>query len=290
MPRLRVAVSDSPLRTEHERLLRTALRRGDEPPEPAPGAKLEADHPAEAIAIARAVWLARMEHEHRSSAVFSRLLPQLMEAEAPLEFKTAVLRMSMDELRHAALCGAVVELLGGVAELETSLATEPLPEHADATPLERALRNVVFVGCMSETVSIALLTEERELTTEPIIVRVVEQLGADEVLHAKLGWSFLAHAMPSLDASARERADRYLRVAFGHLEDKMLEAMPLGPERDGALRAHLDALGVMDARDARELFYATVDGVIVPRLADHGLDAASAWRERKRSRLTPTAG
>ena len=47
---------------------------------------------------------------------------------------------------------------------------------------EAALRNAIFVGCLSETVSIALLTEERELTREPVIRRVVDQLAADGAL------------------------------------------------------------------------------------------------------------
>jgi len=67
------------------------------------GAKLEGTYHETALGVARRAWLERMRREHHSAAVFSRLLPQLMEAEATLDFKMATLRMSMDELRHAAL-------------------------------------------------------------------------------------------------------------------------------------------------------------------------------------------
>ena len=93
-----------------------------------------------------------------------------------------------------------------------------------SSPREAALRNAIFVGCLSETVSIALLTEERELTREPVIRRVVDQLAADEVLHAKLGWSYLVATWPTLDEAARARTRAYLPVAFGFLEAKMLDA------------------------------------------------------------------
>jgi len=281
--KLRVEVGSGPLRTEHERLLRTALRRGDKQPEPAEGTQLEGEYDPRAVELARRTWLERMVHEHHSAAVFSRLLPQLMAAEAPLEYKSSVLRMSMDELRHAGLCGAVVELLGGEAEVETDLETRPLPHHAGCAPLEIALRNVMFVGCMSETIALALLTEERELTTEPPIHAVVDQLAADEVLHARLGWSYLAEVWPGLDDDARRRTDAYLPVAFGYLEERMYGAMPLAPSSppDDVL-AHMHALGCLDSAQGRELFEQTVREVVVPRLAEHGLDASAAWRNRRR--------
>jgi len=278
MAKLRLDVGPGPLRAEHERLIRTALRRGDKDPEAAlrDGA-LEGEYSERALQLARNTWRQRMVHEHQSAAVFARLLPQLMAAAATLEHKTTVLRMAMDELRHASLCAGVVSLLGGEPEAATELRTEPLPEHEDGEAVEACLRNVMFVGCLSETVSIALLTEERELTREPVIERVVAQLAADEVLHAKLGWSYLAATWPELSDEARERTARYLPIAFGYLRTKMHGAMPLGVKVEGALKDELEALGVMSSKDGRELFAATVEAVIVPRLEDHGLPAREAW-------------
>jgi hypothetical protein len=283
MGTLRVAVGASALRTEHERLLRSALRRGDPSPEEVlASASLQASYSERAMRLAREAWRARMVHEHRSAAVFARLLPQLMRAEAPLEYRTTVLRMGMDELRHAALCGRVVELLGGVAEAEAELATEPLPDHDDATPREAALRNLLFVGCLSETVALALLAEERELTREPAIAAVVAQLEADEVLHAKLGWSYLGEVAPRLTDEERTRTNRYLRIAFAHLEREMHAAMPAAPI-DEPTRVELEGLGCLLGVEGRVLFEETIDTVVLPRLEDHGLDARRAWQTR-----TPT--
>jgi hypothetical protein len=55
---------------------------------------------------------------------------------------------------------------------------------------------------------------------------------------------------------------------------------------DGAIWSEpepVPELGVCDGRDARDLFYATVRDVIVPRLADLGLPAREAWERRLRA-------
>lgn len=282
--RLCLDLGETPLASEHRRLLSTALRRGPEAPEPAAGERIDTTgYPDAAVRRALATWRRRIAHEHGSAAVFSRLLPQLMEAEAPLEFKSVTLRMSMDELRHAALCAAVVEALGGDPVVETELSTQPMPEHAGTHPVERALRNIVFACCLSETVSVGLLSAEKEETTEPLIRRVVEQLAADEVLHARFGWVYLALTWPRLDETQRTRFADWLRLGFGHLERKMLENMPVAREPDPPeVQSAAARLGVLDAREARELFRDTLNEVILPRLEDHGVPAAQCWRERTR--------
>ena len=284
MGTLRLGIGVSPLRTEHERLVRTALRRGSEEdlPEIPETLKLEGIS-ADARAICIESWRARALHEHQSSCVFSRLLPQLIEAEASIEYKTVVLRAAMDEIRHAALCMQVVSYLGGEPVIEASLATEVLPEHTSRTPRERALRNVIFASCMSETISASLLAEEREVTTEPRIRRVVEQLSADEILHAKLGWALLEEWLPQLSDDEKEGLGRYLPLAFGVIEAKMLNAMPVGTPLPDALRSELRNLGAMDGSDAREILYAVLEGVIAPRMDELGLPGTRAWSERKTS-------
>ncbi len=281
MGTLRLALGTSPLRTEHERLVRTALRRGDEAPEIPEGVRYEGDASPRAKEIAREAWRARALHEHQSSCVFSRLLPQLIEAEASVEYKTVILRSAMDEIRHASLCLDVVRYLGGTPEIESDLATVPLPEHAGRTPRERALRNVIFASCLSETISTSLLAEEREVTTEPRIHRVVEQLSADEILHAKLGWSLLADWLPILTSDEREGLSRYLPVALGTIEAKMLAAMPLPPPMSEELRAELASLGAIDGKDGREILYAVIEDVVVPRFEELGLPGKKAWADKR---------
>ena len=61
---LRVATGNGPLRTEHERLVRGALRRGDADPEDAlRGATLKGDYGETTLNIARRAWTERMRRE-----------------------------------------------------------------------------------------------------------------------------------------------------------------------------------------------------------------------------------
>lgn len=284
MGTLRVAPGEGPLRAEHERLLRTALRRGHEPPERRPGETVDrAAYDDRALAAARRVWTQRMVHEHQSAAVFAGLVPQLMEAGATLDVKTTALRAAMDELRHGGLCAGVVEALGGEAAAEMELAPAPLPTHPGCTPLERAMRNALFVGCLAETVAVAFTTEEREGTREPLVRRVIDQICADESLHARFGWSFVREAMGALDDDAVARTERWLRVAFRYLEREELNEVPPCLTPPDELLAQGRGLGVCENDATRALFYDTVAQVIVPGLEAAGLDAGAAWRRRGES-------
>jgi len=273
-------ISQGPLRTEHERLLRTVLRRG-EGAERRPGEVVDLSAYDEAtLTAARRVWSMRMVNEHHSAAVFANLLPQLMEAGAPLDYKTSIMRMAMDELHHGALCAEVVAALGGTPEALVDLKTAPLPTHPGCGPVERALRNALFVGCLAETVAVAFTTEEREQTREPYIKRVITQISADEVLHARFGWAYLQEVAPTLDDPARARTNLWLRVAFRYLErEEMLEVPSTTPPPEDIREQGL-ALGVCHNAATRQLFYETVHTAILPGLEAAGLNAVDAWRNR----------
>lgn len=276
MGRLDTRVTNSPLRTVHERIAKRLLDRNDEEPDRRPDDALQGTYRPEAIALARANWEHRTFHEHRSAAVFSNLLPQLMEAEAPMEVKTAVLRSSLDELRHAQLSAEVVEFLGGEPVIDGDLTPEVPARHEGVAPLERALRNTMFVGCFSETLAVGMLTEERDLCEEPYIRRVIQQLLADETLHARVGWVYLQQVWPSLDADARQRTSDYVPYALRFFEREMLATTTAG-YIDPETRAHARALGFSDPRSAREIFDLTLSEVIEPRLREIGIDPGN-WR------------
>ena len=281
--RLDFELGQSPLRAEHERLLRTALRRGPAPEDMDPTIAVESYEP-QALEAARRVWRQRMVNEHHSATVFSAMLPRLVACGAALPFKTALLRMAMDELRHGALCARVLESLGGEPSVAVSLETAPLPEHPGCTPLESALRNAMFVGCLAETVAVAFTAEERERTEEPFVKAVITQISADESLHARFGWAFAREAAPHLDADAMARTNRWLRTAFRYLEREEMREVPDVRPPSSALRDEGLRLGVCENPATRELFYETVREAILPGLEALGFDALGAWRERRTPR------
>jgi hypothetical protein len=226
-------------------------------------------------ASARRTWLGRMVNEYVSSAVFEALGPQLERAGFGAEVARECVGFAAEERRHGILCGAVVEALGGEARADVP-ERAPFPEHSDASLREGALRNLISVACLSETVAVSLIGAERiEMPVGPLH-ELLTSIYADEIGHARFGWRLAAAELPNLTVDERRRLGRYLAVAFAHLEAHELAHLPatLEPPPEGV------ALGLCSGADARVLFYETVDAVIVPRLEALGLDAGRAWAQR----------
>lgn len=222
-----------------------------------------------------ATWRQRMINEFGSAAVFAGLAAQFEDFGAPAAEVDAVAAMADEEHRHGVLCGAVVEALGGHAV--GALPPEaPLPLHPEVDRREALARNLLSVGCLSETVAVALITAERARMAEGPLRRILTEILADEVGHARLGWRWIARHAPGFDAAARQRLGRYLALAFAHLEAHEHRFLPLGP----ALPTGAEQLGLCMGGEARRLFVDTVETVIVPRLESHGLPAGAAWRDR----------
>ena len=225
-----------------------------------------------------ATWHARMINEHGSARVFECLAEQFAAAQMH-DVVEQFSRCAAEERLHGVLCGAVVEALGGEARAVVSDG-EPYPAHRDAaSPLEAALRNMLSICCLSETVAVSLIGAERLEMPEGELRTLLTRIYGDEVRHARLGWRTLARVAPALDADTRDRLGDYLEVAFAHLVEHELRHLPENavPPPEGV------ALGLCSGPDARRLFFDTVEQVIVPGLEAHGLPARRAWRKAHRT-------
>ena len=279
MRTLTMDTSASPFHELHTRIL-GGLDKGSDAPPPPESASLCDKYDADVCEAARATWLQRMVNEHRSSAVFASLVPQLIEASSTIDVQTAVLRAATDEIYHATLCGNVVRAFGGEARATAEPTLALMPVHAGVSPLERAMRNVMFVGCLSETVAVGLITEERELAVEPFVQWTLARVLSDEIAHARLGWQFLAQSLERLEPEARTRTAAYLRVAFAYLERREIELLNVTGAMPTEIVAQREAIGLCSGDGARELFYATLETVIVPRFESLGIAAQKAWSTR----------
>jgi len=211
-------------------------------------------------------WRGRMINEYGSSRVFEALAGQMERAGFAHKHVDECAKFAVEERRHGVLCGAVVESLGGVAVFE--LADAPaLPEHEDTTPIVAVLRNAMSVGCMSETVAVSLIGAERLEMPEGEIRALLTLIWADEIGHARFGWHLLARTLR--DLSPRERQDlwRYVPVALAHLDRHELAHLPdLDAPKGG------EAWGLCSGNPARQLYRATVNQIIVPRLRAMGYE------------------
>jgi hypothetical protein len=228
-----------------------------------------------------ATWRGRMINEHSSARVFEGLAAQF-EAAGIHDVVAEVRGFAGEERRHGVLCGAVVEALGGEALAEIPEG-EPYPAHADAaTPLEAALRNMLSICCLSETVAVSLIGAERLEMPEGELHDLLTRIYADEVGHSRFGWRTIARLAGTLDDATKDRLGDYLEVAFAHLVEHELSHLPISskPPADGV------ELGLCSGSDARVLFFDTVESVIVPGLERHGIPAKRAWARVKGRRET----
>lgn len=212
-----------------------------------------------------AEWITRMVDAHVMSRLFAGLLPQMMRAGVEAAFQAAAAEAVVDELRHARLCAAVVEALGGEARAPLP---EPcdVPRHDDVEPLEGLLRNVVSIVCLETTVTVAQLENRHRFVRESTLRRVIAEILDDEIKHSRIGWRMLQTLAPRLDGRRRERLGAYLLTAFTRLFDKHLPTYGIGSR----------------SFDSKAVFVEAVNEVIIPRLeacdlpARMALDAALA--------------
>lgn len=219
-------------------------------------------------------WRGRMINEHGSARVFEGLAEQLKAAGVDDKIVLECRGFADEERRHGVLCGAVVEALGGEAQAETPT-PESFPGHQDATPIEAALRNLLSISCLSETVAVALIGAERLEMPEGELRDLLTGIYADECGHCNFGWRTLGALLPD-DHQLKQRLSKYLIYAFEHLERHELAHLPeeaVWP-KEGA------DVGLCSGRDARALFYATVEEIIIPGLEARGLHAKDAWKKR----------
>jgi len=236
----------------------------------------------DALASVAAQWRYRMAFEHRSAMVFSQLAAQLYEANASLDAKIVMLRMSADELRHTGTCADVIRALdpeGGEPAVDVELEVAPLARHGHASRQGRAVRHVIYTTRLAELVGCARFGRTPQPPTDPFLRDAMRRLLADEVLHGQFGFHYLTAWREWLDAHPDTRAslERYLVHAFAVIEE---ELAPKG--RYAPLTAEAQALGADDFELAREVFYGTMEGAVVPGLEQQGIAAGPSWRGRKR--------
>lgn len=239
------------------------------------GVGLSLTAPGALRGAAIATWSGRMINETQSSFVFEALAEQLGDAGLEGGLAATARDFAREERRHGVLCGAVVEALGGEAIAVVDDAPR-FPTHPGSTRREAVLRNVLSIGCLSETVAVSLIGAEREEMPAGELRELLTRIWADEIGHARFGWTLLSLHAPQLTRDERARLASYLPVALRHLERHELAHLP---DR-GDHGAGSSELGLCSGRDARVLFYATIERVILPRLEALGLPARAAWANR----------
>jgi hypothetical protein len=130
------------------------------------------------------------------------------------------------------------------------------------SPRDRALYAAVAIGCVTESLSCALLLELRAAASHPLVAATVEEIVRDEIEHARIGWALLAAEAERRDVSWL--AEHVPAMATAAVADDV-SGMAGAPALAG--------LGVLPRPRIRALVEETWRSVIGPGLARHGIAA-----------------
>jgi len=215
-------------------------------------------------------WRLRERTEHEASALFRRLAADLQAAGAPPELSELATRSADDELRHAVHCRKIIDaLVPGLAPLAPDLAIRLGP--ASSSAADRALYASVALGCVTESLSTALLIELRPGAEAGVVREALDVILEDEVRHSRLGWAYLAH-----EAARRDVA--FLTPAVPAMLRAALEAesASTGLALEESERESLRAWGILPPSDVARITRSTIEHVIEPGLARFGVSVARA--------------
>ena len=208
------------------------------------------------------VWRIRERTELEAAELFDRLSCDLAEAHAPYPFVDLAMRCAEDERRHAIHCRKVVDSIGPeLPALEPDRSVRLGP--AGMSPARRALYASVALGCVTESLSTALLLEMRT-HADGVVREALDVIVRDEVRHSRLGWAHLAWAASHGDVS-------WLAHAVPVMIASALEGEIPATARTDEDRAHLAALGILSPDTIGRIADDTIRTTILPGLARYGV-------------------
>lgn len=135
----------------------------------------------------------------------------------------------------------------------------------ETAPARRALFASVALGCVTETLSTALLIEMRPHAHLEVVREGLDRILEDEVRHSRLGWAHLAFEAERGDVSwIATSIPGMLRAALD------TDVLPTSGEEHHDLREY----GILARSDVRRICESTIETTIVPGLARFGIECA----------------
>jgi hypothetical protein len=145
-------------------------------------------------------WERRAREELKVAASFTVLCRELIEVGAAPNVLGPIARGVQDEIRHAEVCRRLAEQYRG-AEVAwpQPVVIDPAPAREDR--MLRTAFHAISMCCINEAIAATYLQTSLEDTRAPSAKVVVGELLADEVEHARAGWTFVATAPAPIRAA-----------------------------------------------------------------------------------------
>lgn len=168
-----------------------------------------------------------------------------------------------DELRHQRLCRDILDH-SEISFEHVRLQSDTILGIPGQSLEDRVLYAAVAMGCITETLSTALLMTMYKRAQPDIIKKTVHSILKDEVNHARIGWAELSRA------SAR----RDISWLSAHTETMLATALatdinPMVKTKNNDL--DLSAYGILNHQEAQAIMKEAIEGTIIPGLEKYGL-------------------
>ena len=199
------------------------------------------------------VWLRRRNVEIEAATLFRGMARSMERFSWPSVLVDAAIKAAEDECVHAELCDSLVSIL------DPALVKSTIPEpRAIRFKTEIALlHTAVSVGCVTESMSCALLIRMKKSTTDSDCKRVVSAVLRDEVSHSRIGWESLRHCNNRMDV-------RWVQTRLSQMCQ-----MATTSEIADLNQSHLDLslYGILPKLEGARIVEDTINEVIVPGVA-----------------------
>ncbi len=198
---------------------------------------------------AAATWLFRRDIEIEAASMFQSMAASMLRFSWPRALANAARQAARDEIHHAKLCQQLVESLDSKHTVhEMPEIRKYVFENEDAL-----LYTAVSVGCVTESMSAALLLRMRETTTHSDCKNVVRKVLQDEIGHSRIGWEALRYC-------SGNRSVRWLYDAL----PTMCQNARAEHIEDSTSPGDLSQYGILAAPEAQAILDQTEEEVILP--------------------------
>jgi hypothetical protein len=219
-------------------------------------------------------WSERAWSELGAVPAMSQTALALLRNHGDVDSLGALMQIGADEVRHTEMARDVADALGGYVEtIPAGAAWQPvrLGDPSDM-PLEFWL---VANGCISETISLALMKARLPYATHAGVRAVLDVTVKDEAVHAKIGWSLAERFLPGASRAMKRQLADYAGAMFDVIGVTFATAGLRGKARVQARRMREVTsslgLGACPPDEADAVCKDTITDVIVPRLRALGL-------------------
>lgn len=154
-----------------------------------------APHGPALLAEAQRAWAERARTEFRSIQIMARFLTEVVGAGDPVDVYAGAVELVADEVRHTALCVALLQAMGGQAGLPEPVALQDPEQFLKSGMAERALATAISMVLINERLSVAFIGDLAARCTTPAVKHVLDATLADEDGHGDFGRAYVAKSL-----------------------------------------------------------------------------------------------